>query len=130
MNGSRIISGYVNLLRRPTVDVALVDGNGQLWSIEAHLDTGFTGDLTLPSSAIEQLGLPFIAVTSFRTATGTMAKFNTYDGTIVWRGQERDIYVLESNVFPLVGVGLLWGNSLSVDFRFGGDVIIMELKDD
>ena len=129
MNGSRIISGYVNLLRRPTVDVALVDGNGQRWSIEAHLDTGFTGDLTLPSSAIEQLGLPFIAITSLRTATGTMAEFSTYDGIAVWHGQERQIYVLESSVFPLVGVGLLWGNNLSVDFRHGGDVIITELED-
>lgn len=124
-----MISGYVSLLRRPTIDVVLVDGNGQRRDVEAHLDTGFTGDLTLSYSAIEQLGLPFIAITSFRTATGMMTEFNTYDGTIVWRGQEREINVLESNVFPLVGVGLLWGNNLSVDFRHGGNVSITELED-
>lgn len=124
-----MISGYVSLLRRPTIDVVLIDRNGQRRDVEAHLDTGFTGDLTLPYSAIEQLGLPFIAITSFRTATGTMTEFNTYDGTIVWHGQEQEINVLESNVFPLIGVGLLWGNHLSVDFRHNGDVSISELDE-
>ena len=36
--------------------------------------------------------------------------------------------VLESEITPLVGVGLLWGNNLSVDFRHGGEVRITELE--
>ena len=47
----------------------------------------------------------------------------------MWHGRERVVNVLGSDVFPLVGVGLLWGNNLSVDFRHGGDVSITALED-
>ena len=122
--------GAVNLLRRPAVNIALIDRNGQEQSIEAHLDTGFTGNLTLPIAAIAQLELPFIGNTNFRIGDGVLTRFELYEATIWWQGNHRTINVLASEVFPLVGVGLLWGNNLSVDFRHGGDVIITELEDD
>ena len=128
MNGLGMITGAVNSLRRPAIVVILIDGHGEPRSVEAQLDTGFTGDLTLPASAIEQLGLPFSAVTSFRTASSRLTDFMTYEGEILWRGRHRIIDVLESDVFPLVGIGLLWDNNLSIDFKFGGEVAITELQ--
>ena len=119
--------GAVNLLRRPAINVALIDGNEQERSIEAHLDTGFTGNLTLPIAAIAQLELPFIGNTNFRIGDGVLTRFELYEATIRWQGDHRTINVLASEVFPLVGVGLLWGNNLSVDFRHGGEVRIAEL---
>ena len=127
MNGLGMITGAVNSLRRPTITVTLIDEKGEIRSLEAHLDTGFTGDLTLPASAIKQLGLPFSATTSFRTASSRLTDFRTYEGVILWHGRRRIIDVLESEVFPLVGVGLLWDNNLSIDFKLGGDVAITEL---
>lgn len=57
-----------------------------------------------------------------------MTPFNSYDAAIRWGNGVKYITVLASENFPLVGVGLLWGNNLSVDFRHGGDVRITELE--
>jgi len=121
------ISGSVDLLRWATITVVLVDSNGRERTVEVRLDTGFTGDMTLPASAIEQLGFPFISITGFRTGTGQFADFDTYRGNILWHGRERVINVLESETLPLIGVGLLWGNNLSIDFTHGGNVTVTEL---
>ena len=123
-----MITGNVNLLRLPTIAVALIAGNGQRRTIEAHLDTGFSGDLTLPKVAIEQLQFPLLDRVNYVTGNG-MKLFNVYDGIIHWRGGIRYVSVLETEIFPVVGVGLLWDNNLSIDFKHGGAVTITELND-
>ncbi len=35
--------------------------------------------------------------------------------------------MLESEIFSVIGVNLLWDNNLSIDFKHGGDVTITEL---
>lgn len=123
-----MISGSVNLLRCPAITVALIDSSGQDRTIEAHLDTGFTGDLTLPIAVIEQLELaPAGRSGRYRMGSGSTTAFNAYEGTILWHDEIRRIHVLESEITPLVGVGLLWDNNLSIDFKHGGDVTITEL---
>ena len=129
MTDDNTINGTVNLLRRPEIEIVLINSEGQQQSIEAHLDTGFTGDLTLPMVAIARLNLSLTGNSSFRTGRGELTRFDLYEATISWQGNQRTINVLASEVFPLVGVGLLWGNNLSVDFRHGGDVSITELED-
>ena len=94
------------------------------------MDTGFTGELTLPASAIDRLGLESSGFSTYRVGGGSLTPFSSYHATIRWGDGVKYITVLASENFPLVGVGLLWGNSLWVDFRFGGDVIITELGDD
>lgn len=130
MRNRPVIRGAVNLWRRPAIDVELIGAEGERQTIEAQIDTGFTGDLTLSSFAIEQLGFPFVAVTSFRTGEGSLVEFETYEGAVLWNGHQLVVNVLESEVFPLIGVGLLWGNNLSVDFRHGGSVTITEIEED
>ena len=56
-----------------------------------------------------------------------MATFIVYEGKMQWRNDVRSVVVLESEILPVVGVGLLWENNLSVDFVIGGDVAIREL---
>lgn len=108
----------------------LIDSSGQDRTIEAHLDTGFTGDLTLPIAVIERLGLVAAGRSgSYRIGSGFTIAFNTYGGTIRWHNEIRPIDVLESEVTPLVGIGLLWNNNLSIDFALGGNVTITELQD-
>ena len=52
-----MISGTVSADQQAVVTIEIMDGDGVLRSLEVILDTGFTGYLTLPSEAIEQLGL-------------------------------------------------------------------------
>ena len=122
------IHGSVNLLRQPVVALEIIGDDGQHHTIEASLDTGFSGDITLPRSAIDRLSLRLIdRANRFRIGDGALTLFNTYSATIRWLGEIRHIAVLETDVFPLIGVGLLWGNNLSADFRNGGDVAITQL---
>ena len=53
--------------------------------------------------------------------------FPKYVATILWHGRPTQVRVLESEFHPLIGVGLLWGNNLSIDFAHDGDVAITEL---
>lgn len=122
-----MLLGAVNLLRCPSVPIVLVDGGGRDWSIEAQVDTGFTGELTLPISAIDSLGLEASGFSTYRVGDGSLTSFNSYYATIRSGNGVRYITVLESETDPLVGVGLLWDNNLSIDFRHGGDVSISEL---
>ena len=72
---------------------------------------------------------PTIPVSVFRVGDGTVVTFSVYAATIRWHGMMRQIIVLESEVAPVLGVGLLWGNNLCIDFQPGGDVAITELPD-
>ena len=124
-----MISGAVDLLRKPVVTLTVFDINGQERSVQANVDTGFSDSLTLPSSAIEQLGLKLLDRSNFRIGNGALATFNTYAATIRWHSGIRQITVLESEIFPVMGVGLLWENRLSVDFVLGGAVTVAELPE-
>ncbi len=125
-----MISGSVNPMRHPSITVVLIDEAGRDRWTEANLDTGFTGELTLPRAVIDQLGLvPSGRSNRYRVGTGATETFNSYEGAIRWRNGLRMIEILEAEVTPLVGIGLLWGNNLSIDFQPGGSVAITELPD-
>ena len=125
-----MISGTVSLMRQPEVTIVMIDSNGRHRRTAARVDTGFSGALTLPQTSIEQLGLLLVTrASSYQTGSGAMTAFNAYEGTIQWHGGIRRITVLESEIFPVVGVGLLWENNLSIDFVHGGSVTIAELPE-
>ncbi len=122
-----MISGKVDLLRLPIINIEVWDKDGHTRTAEANLDTGFTGELTLPKAAIEQLGLPRVGTANMKIGTGANTRFNAYRTTIIWHDISKEITVLEAEIWPVVGVGLLWQNNLSIDFTNGGDVTITEL---
>ena len=122
-----MISGKVDLLRLPVINIEVCDKDGQTRTAEANLDTGFTGELTLPKAAIEQLDLPQVGTANMKIGTGANTRFNAYRTTIIWHDLSKEITVLEAEIWPVVGVGLLWQNNLSIDFTDGGDVTITEL---
>ncbi len=123
-----MIVGNVDQFRRLSISSALIDEDGQEWSIEVQIDTGFSGELTLPAAAVEQLGLGSSGFATHRLGEGSLTPFESHDATIRWADHIRHATALVSENFPLIGVGLLWGNNLTVDFRHGGDVRITELE--
>ena len=96
-------------------------------TVEVRLDTGFSDDITLPIAAINRLRLKPIDRSNFRVGDGSVVTFSTYAATIRWHGVMRQIIVLESEVTPVLGVGLVWGSNVSIDFQPGGEVAITEL---
>ena len=95
--------------------------------MDAILDTGFTGYLTLPTKSIEQLGLPSVGQRTFELANGELFEFEAYIATVSWYGRLRDALVLKSDSAPLLGMTLLWGSRVTVDALTDGEVTIQEI---
>ena len=86
--------------------------------IDVWIDTGFTGDLVMPQSAIDTLELPRSGSIDAILADGSQTELNTYSCVIEWFGNERNLEVIANEgEYPLLGVGLLLGLELRVDYR-------------
>ena len=91
------------------------------------IDTGYTGLLTLPPHQIAALGLELTEDMEITLADESRATVNVYSGIIIWHGEAREIFVLELDSRPLLGAGLLRGNSLRIDFEESGAVTVTPL---
>ena len=92
--------------------------------VEAMLDTGFTGYLTLPENILSEIGAMPVGIQSARTGDGNITRFRCYRGVVEWDGEERKVRILHSQTFPLVGMNLLWGLDLAAALRHEGRVSI------
>ena len=123
-----MISGVVNVKFEATIRLSVNNAHGQAQQIEAILDTGFSGSLTLPSTTLHSLGLPWRTRGSVVLANGTVDQCDIYTATVMWDGRWRNILVEEADTEPLVGMALLRGHTLSVQIIPGGTVLITALS--
>lgn len=120
--------GAVNSYLEPVVAL-MVHGNGApSEAIDFTIDTGFSGELTLPQDVIERLnllrdeeGVPYIL------ADGTLRVMPRYIGLAQWHGQIKEVNVIDNGSEALLGMQLLAGSNLNFDAAPGGAVIIAEL---
>lgn len=119
-----MITGRVNSYREAVISVSLSGFEGTALEVDAVVDTGYAGYLTLPTSMIEALGLQSIGVGYLTLADGNELASEVCVATVLWDHQRREIEVdsLESEV--LVGMALLEGYDLRIRVISGGDVAI------
>ena len=98
--------------------------SGRAREVEAVIDTGFTGFLSLPSALVTELGLPFLTNESAMLADGSLVRFNVHDATALWDGRPRRVYAHLSDATPLVGMRMLDRHNLNIDVEDGGRVVI------
>ena len=113
------MNGHVDDAGRALIDISIRgDEKGELRQIPAWIDTGFTSELVLPSKLIRSLELSSIATVDAILADGSKVQVETYMCFIEWFGRWRQIEVVTSDGdFPLIGVSLLLGLELVVDYR-------------
>lgn len=88
--------------------------------MDAWIDTGFTGDLVLPLAHVTALGLPPGPVVNAKLADGSDIELDTYTCLVEWFGAWKRIETIaNAGQFPLLGVGLLQGHELHIDYRAG-----------
>ena len=92
--------------------------------IEAVLDTGFNGFLTLPHHVVRALGLPFVGNRRATLGDGSIVALDLYLATVFWHEQEREVLALQADGGPLVGMALLSGNRVVLHVIDDGDVLI------
>jgi clan AA aspartic protease len=122
-----MIFGVVNVRREATLPLVISNATGQREVINAVIDTGFDGFLSLPSDIITRLGLPWTISNPATLGDGSEVLFDFYAGTIIWDGQYRTIDIAESETEPLLGMAMLYGYRLQVDTVEGGIIKIEAL---
>jgi clan AA aspartic protease len=119
-----MIVGHVNASFEIVVQVDVLDAAGQAHGIEAILDTGFNGALTLPGSIIGKLGLILRTQSTAELADGSVQRFDAFAAIIQWDGHPRGILVQSIDAGPLLGMALIVGHELKVRVVDGGRVEI------
>ena len=95
--------------------------------IEAVVDSGYTGWLTLPPTVISALNLRWQSFGRGILADGSVSAFDVNQGKVVWDGHVRRVFVDEFDATPLVGMALLRGCEYKMQVRARGRVTIKRL---
>jgi clan AA aspartic protease len=122
-----VITGVITADREATLRLSAFGPSGQEQEIEATIDTGFNGFLTLPASSVATLGLPYHSQTVATLGDGSHVLLRLYEASVDWEGRARDVLVLEADGGPLVGMDLLYGSRMTLDIVDGGLVTIEPL---
>ena len=122
-----MISGKVTAELEAVVRLRVCGADEDEQTIEAVIDTGFDGWLTLPASLISRLGLTWRSRGRALVADGGESIFDMYEATVFWDGQPRRIVVDQVDTSPLVGMSLLAGYDLMIQVQPGGLVRISQL---
>lgn len=122
-----MMQGRVNQSCEATLSI-VIRNSATTQLVDAVIDTGFSGFLTLPSDAISMLGLSWQGRDAATLGDGTACTFEVYIGIVIWDGQYREIYINESETVPLIGMRLLRGYDLRIQTIEGGIVTIEALK--
>ena len=119
-----MIQGVVTAAYEAVVPLTVQGPAGQTQDIEAVIDTGFTGFLTMPSAVVMGLGLPFLNTSQVTLADGSEATLNVYRATVLWDGEPRYIRAYAADATPLVGMRMLDSHNLNIDVEDGGRVVV------
>ena len=82
-----MIEGRVNAGYEAVVPLSLEGPEGQAQEVEAVIDTGYSGFLTLPLALVAELGLAFVGSGHAVLANDAEVEFDVYDVTVLWDGQ-------------------------------------------
>lgn len=109
-----------------SIEVLSPEGASSL-QVEATVDTGFTGLLTLPPASVEAIGLQIVGSAGSVLADGSVVMEDVCVASVLWHGGERAVRVLVADAAPLLGMALLRGSELQVRVEGNGEVAVEEL---
>jgi clan AA aspartic protease len=123
-----MMHGVVNQNREATLRLVVGNADTQRQVIDAVIDTGFTGFLTLPLAVLTTLSLQAYSREEGTLGDGSICVFDVYSGFVIWDGEFRRIDINASEASPLVGMSLLYGYRVQFDTIEGGTVAIQSLS--
>lgn len=121
-----MMQGFVNQNYEAVISLVVKNGN-KLKSIDAIIDTGFTGFLSLPIETIIELDLFWSYRDRGTLGDGSETLFDIYNALVIWDGKYREIEVNAAETDPLVGMSLFRNFRLQIDNQLGGLVNISAL---
>ena len=124
-----MIAGTVNADYEAIVRLEVQGPTGQKREVDAIVDTGYNGFLTLPPHLITALGLIRQGRGRATLANGSEDIFDIYDVRVLWDSRSKEIETDAADTTPLVGMALLNGYDLHIQVAIGGRITI-EAADD
>ena len=110
------MKGYVNEYGQPLVEITVM-GTRKESTCPAVVDSGFNGDVCVPTSIAIQLGLELVATYTIELADGTVRNELIFAGEVVFNGRKESAEILLTEAQDtLLGTGLLMGRVLEIDF--------------
>lgn len=122
-----MMTGVVTGAREAVIRLTVRGPADREQNVDAVVDTGYDGWLSLPPSLIAFLELQWRQRGRAQLADGSACVFDIYEGSVVWDGGIRRIAVDEASTAPLLGMALLDGYELNVQVRNAGTVTITPL---
>lgn len=122
-----MIAGAVSESLEAILPLRLRGPNGTELNIDAVIDTGFNGSLTLPVNTIARLGLQRVSGSGAMLADGSVLQFDVFAAELDWESNWRPLLVAAVGNEPLVGMRLLVQHELRIVVRPGGAVEITPL---
>jgi clan AA aspartic protease len=123
-----MMNGIVDQNCEATIRLVVSNESKKTQGIDAVIDTGFTGFLTLPLTVINNLNLRLYSREEGTLGDGSTCIFDVYSGLVIWDGEYRYIDVNAAETDPLVGMSLLYGYRMQLDAIEGGTVTIQALS--
>ena len=123
-----MIEGVVNAAYEAVVTLTLQGPAGQTRQIEAVIDTGFNGFLTLPPTVVAELGLLFASIGRATLADGSEVSFDVYNVAALWDGLPIYIDADVADTPALLGMQLLDRHNLNIEVVNGGRVLIEAIE--
>jgi clan AA aspartic protease len=125
---STMMQGFVDQNCEAMLRLVVGNVDSQRQVVDALIDTGFTGFLTLPLSVLANLELRAYRREEGTLGDGSTCIFDVYRGLVNWDGEYRQIDINASETAPLIGMGLLYGYRMQLDAIEGGIVTIQALS--
>lgn len=122
-----MLTGHVTSDNEAVIPIAVLGTEDRIVRVEATIDTGYNGFLTLPKAVIEELDLSFIGPTRAALGDGNEVSMDLFLGVVQWEGGPRDVLVLETEGGTLVGMALLNGHRVTMDVEDGGMISVESL---
>ena len=117
------MTGLVTGTLDATLSLRLRTTDGvEVGEVAATIDTGFTEFLLLPTELVEPLGLTVQDEATIGLGDGTSTRMDVVAMDVQWFGRWRTVKAYVADTDALVGVSLLEGCRLLIDFVPGGEV--------
>jgi clan AA aspartic protease len=121
-----MINGRVNDDLEAIVSV-VVRGLGGDRTVDAVVDTGFNGWLSLPRRLISELRLAWRDTERAILADDSEILVDLYDADVDWHDEIRRVYAADGCETPLIGMSLVRGSDLQIRLVENGRVAIESL---
>jgi len=122
-----MITGLVNADLEAVIRLKIRGASGQEEDIEAVIDTGFNGFLTLPLSIISALGCAYLSQGFVILGGGRLEETPIYETIVNWDGQDFSVETDAAESEPLVGMTLMNSYELMVHAEIGGLVSLRKI---